>query len=62
MKLFKSEMLHKDIGSNVRRSSQTGELTGDRLAFSGFRSSSSYNSSKVTGSRITTVTLSIELI
>jgi len=52
----------KYIHSNVHQSSQTGELTGDRPAFSGFGSSSSYNSSKVTGSRITTVTLSMELI
>jgi len=48
--------------SNVHPSRQTGESTGDRPAFSGFGSSSSYNSSKVTGSRITTVTLLIELI
>ena len=46
----------------VRRSSQTGESTGDRPAFSGLGSSSGYNSYKVTGSRITKVTLSIELI
>jgi len=50
------------INSTVHWSSQTGELTRDRPAFSGFGSSSSYNSSKVTRSRITTVTLSIELI
>ena len=48
--------------SNVRRSSQTGESTGDRPAFSGLGSSSGYNSYKVTGSRITKVTWSIELI
>jgi len=48
--------------SNVRRSSQTGESTGNRPAFSGLGSSPGYNSYKVTGSRITKVTLSIELI
>jgi len=59
---FLGELLRMGADSNVRRSSQTGESTGDRPAFFGFRSSSSYNSAKVTGSQITTVTLSIELI
>ena len=48
--------------SDVRRSSQTGESTGDRPAFLGFGSSSSYSSQNITRSQITTVTLSIELI
>ena len=34
--------------SDVYRSSQTEESTGDGLAFSNFRSSSDYNSSKMT--------------
>jgi len=50
------------VSSDVRWSSRTREWTGDLPAFSDFGSSSSYNSAKVTGSRITTVTLSIELI
>jgi len=48
--------------SDVHWSNQTGESTRDHQAFSSFELSSSYNSSKVTGSRITTVTLSIKLI
>ena len=48
--------------SNIHWSSQTRESTGDRLAFSGFRTSSSYNSSKLIRSRITTGTLLIKLI
>jgi len=35
------------ITSNVRWSSQTGELTRDQLAFSGFESSSDYNFCKM---------------
>ena len=38
--------------SNVRRSSQTGESTGDRLAFSDFELSSGYKNCNPTGSRI----------
>jgi len=40
--------VHRD----VRRSSQTGESTGDRPAFSSFGLSSGYNFSKVTRSQI----------
>ena len=50
------------LDSDVCQSSQTGESTGDRPAFWDFGSGSSYNSQKRTGSQITTVILSIELI
>ena len=55
-------MLQPVMSSDIHRSSQTGESTGDRPAFWDFGPGSSYNSSKQTGSRIIKVTLSIELI
>jgi len=61
-KHFKISQIILSTISNARWSSQTGESTGDRPAFSSLRSNSSYNSYKATGSRIPKVTLSFELI